>query len=61
MEVGRIFMEGLYRHGRMLLDRGTFDCRDVKTANALRLMRADIKKLERILKNDNDRKKPDKA
>lgn len=55
MEISKTLIDGLYRHCKILLEKGTYDCRDIKTANALRLARKEIKKLEKILRDDKDR------
>lgn len=55
MEINRAFIEAFCRHTKILVDKGVFDGRDIKTANALRLVRKEIVKLERKINDDRNK------
>lgn len=53
MEISKALIEAYLRHTAVLIERGTFDCRDIRTANALRLAKKEIKKIGRRIENES--------
>lgn len=53
MEISKRLVESAVRHMDVILDRGTYNYRDTKTANAIRLVRKEIAKLKKAIENAN--------
>lgn len=47
-------IKGFVRHASILAERGSFDRGDVKVANALRLIKKEIKRIERRIRDVED-------
>lgn len=52
MEIRKTFLESMVRHVSILIENGKFDGTEIKTANALRLLKKEIKNLKKKIKNE---------
>lgn len=54
MQIPGYYIEALSRRLKRIADNATCDKSDTRTANALRLLNEDVRKLERLIKKHKD-------
>lgn len=54
MQIAKSSVISLYRHMKRIIENATCDPRDTRTVNAMRLAKADLRKLEKIIQDDDN-------
>lgn len=55
MELSRGLIESFIRHVSIVIENGSFDTRNTKIANALRLSKKEIKKITKRIEGNDDK------